>query len=215
MSSPMEGSRSCSPLINYSTKGPYISFQETALTDHHGQAEEESGWTTYLQDFSKYRPSTPRLEHHISFTSRSLSLGSSLISDAASRYHDLPMSPPDCLGYNQAAGTKKLSLVKNRMPKKLMEEEEEENPLEDTASSPVSTPTILDDHKRMDNISRRGGRGSSSYHHHHGIVMESIDGGKEKGPKGQNRVSSTTGLLDRTGDCAWCLCPCSQMTLAD
>ncbi|KAK4743634.1 hypothetical protein SAY87_009946 [Trapa incisa] len=137
----MEASPTCSTLINCSTKGPCISSQETILKDHHHDAEEESGWTTYLEDFSRYRSLTSGLEHHSSFTSPSLSLGSSsLVSDAASRYHDLPIPPLNGLGYNQETSTKKLSLIKNnRRPKKI---KEREDPLEDTASSPVSIPTL-------------------------------------------------------------------------
>ncbi|KAK4794210.1 hypothetical protein SAY86_012204 [Trapa natans] len=137
-SEPEQSSKSSSEVHN---DGPCISSQETTLKDHHHDAEEEeSGWTTYLEDFSRYRSLTSGLEHHSSFTSPSLSLGSSsLVSDAASRYHDLPIPPLNGLGYNQETSMKKLSLIKNnRRPKKI---KEREDPLEDTASSPVSIPT--------------------------------------------------------------------------
>ncbi|XP_031390433.1 vascular-related unknown protein 1 [Punica granatum] len=192
----------------HSMKGrPSLSSRGTTLTDHHGrhEEEEESGWTIYLEDFSKHQSSSD-LEHHIS-SSFSILGTSSLISDAASRYHDRANSGPGgshpyCFGLS--AGPKKLSLVKKMRAKKISEED----PLEDTASSPVSSPKV-DDYKRMDmttikaddnfgpNFFANGG----SSNQHQGLKMETADGRKRDDQmvlnKGQNISDPCTSLKNR------------------
>lgn len=128
-----------SSLINSLKGRPSLSSQRTTLTDNlDDDREEESGWTAYLEDFSDHRSSSD-VDRYSSFCS-SFSIGASLVSDAASRYHDQatwgPGSPPDY--FDRSAGPKKLSLIKKMRAKKIAEED----PLEDTASSPVSSPKV-------------------------------------------------------------------------
>lgn len=89
---------------------------------------EESGWTSYFEDFSK--------DIEPSYCSSSLG-GSSLVSDAAS-----------CAAWkfshknhvrNSPNLSKKISLKKSRT-----KQISEDDPLEDTASSPVNSPKVSD-----------------------------------------------------------------------
>lgn len=131
-----------------SMKGPSLSSWGTTLVDHHdGEEEEEeeetqeSGWTAYLEDFSEHQRLLSNVDHHSSFCS-GFSIGPSLISDAGSRYCDransVHGSPPDD-SFDRLAVPKKLSLIKKMRAKKIAEED----PLEDTASSPASSPKVV------------------------------------------------------------------------
>jgi len=87
---------------------------------------EESGWTSYFEDFSK--------DIEPSYCSSSLG-GSSLVSDAASCAawkfsHKNHVS-------NSPNLSKKISLKKSRT-----KQISEDDPLEDTASSPVNSPKV-------------------------------------------------------------------------
>lgn len=99
----------------------------TITTTKNQSCQEESGWTTYFEDFSKgIEPSY----------CSSLGGGSSLLSDAASNaawkfshHHN--------------------HLVASKLPKKLCFKKtrskmiSDDDPLEDTASSPVNSPKVL------------------------------------------------------------------------
>ncbi|CAJ1979039.1 unnamed protein product [Sphenostylis stenocarpa] len=98
-------------------------------------SDEESGWTSYLEDFSKgIEPSY----------CSSLD-GSSLLSDAASsaacKFSHHLLSSPSFKGSNTTAPNlpNKLSFKKART-----KQISEYDPLEDTASSPVNSPKVRD-----------------------------------------------------------------------
>ncbi|KAI6697492.1 hypothetical protein NL676_017611 [Syzygium grande] len=85
---------------------------------------EESGWTTYLQDFSRNN------DGEDSFCS---SFGtSSLVSDAASRaiHRNAAVAEPKA--------PRRLSMIKRMRTREITDED----PLEDTATSPVNSPKI-------------------------------------------------------------------------
>ncbi|KAK7312722.1 hypothetical protein VNO77_36809 [Canavalia gladiata] len=117
--------------MDYSSRGRAVS-----ATKNQSGSDQESGWTSYLEDFSK------GIEH-----SHCSSLGgSSLLSDAASsaawkfshHSHLLPFS-----------SVKATSTAPN-LPKKLCfkkaraKQISQDDPLEDTASSPVNSPKVRD-----------------------------------------------------------------------
>ena len=90
------------------------------------ESPEESGWTKYFEDFLAYN------KDHSSSPSGNYDYGnSSLVSDAAS----------------SAAGTKKLSLEKTckklSFKKRKTKGAVVDDALEDTASSPVSSPKVF------------------------------------------------------------------------
>lgn len=84
---------------------------------------EESGWTTYLQDFSRND------DREDSFCS---SFGtSSLVSDAASRAVHRNAVP-------EPRAPRRLSMIKRTRTREITDED----PLEDTATSPVNSPKV-------------------------------------------------------------------------
>ncbi|CDY39496.1 BnaA01g24920D [Brassica napus] len=100
--------------------------------DHHhaGDHEEESGWTTYLDDFSnQYRTHCEDSDHQDKSSCSLLGVSPSLISDAATDAfsgRNFPVNFPAKLKFGKAR-TKKIS---------------EDDSLEDTASSPVNSPKV-------------------------------------------------------------------------
>ena len=92
-----------------------------------GSANEESGWTSYFEEFSK------GMEQQSYCSSLG---GSSLVSDAAS-----------CAAWKFSHQNFKVSTAPN-LPKKLSfkkaraKQISEDDPLEDTASSPVNSPKV-------------------------------------------------------------------------
>ncbi|XP_013589022.1 PREDICTED: uncharacterized protein LOC106297287 isoform X2 [Brassica oleracea var. oleracea] len=98
--------------------------------DHHhaGDHEEESGWTTYLDDFSnQYRTHCEDSDHQDKSSCSLLGVSSSLISDAATDAfsgRNFPVNFPAKLKFGKAR-TKMIC---------------EDDSLEDTASSPVNSP---------------------------------------------------------------------------
>lgn len=101
--------------------------------DHHGggDQQEESGWTTYIEDFAnQYRTTHHEDSNHQDKSSCSLSgVSPSLVSDAATDAFSgksYPVNFPAKLKFGRAR-TKKIC---------------EDDSLEDTASSPVNSPKV-------------------------------------------------------------------------
>ncbi|XP_013626693.1 PREDICTED: uncharacterized protein LOC106332746 isoform X2 [Brassica oleracea var. oleracea] len=97
--------------------------------DHHdGVQQEESGWTTYLEDFSnQYRTHHEDNDHQDKSSCSILDASPSLVSDAATDAfsgRSFPVNFPVKLKFGKAR-TKKIC---------------EDDSLEDTASSPVNSP---------------------------------------------------------------------------
>ncbi|KAK7263534.1 hypothetical protein RJT34_31126 [Clitoria ternatea] len=122
--------------LTYSSRGRVVPAATKNLSGSHDQ---ESGWTSYLEDFSKgIEPSY----------CSSLG-GSSLLSDAASSaawkfsHHNHLLSCSSLRGNNTNGSTpnppKKLCFKKARA-----KQISEDDPLEDTASSPVNSPKVRD-----------------------------------------------------------------------
>ena len=91
---------------------------------------EESGWTAYFEDFS----------HDNNMEQAScISLGSSLVSDAAScaAWKFSNQNHPSSVAGSHSNLPKKLSVKKSRI-----KQISEDDPLEDTASSPVNSPKV-------------------------------------------------------------------------
>ncbi|KAL7185748.1 hypothetical protein ACSBR2_027667 [Camellia fascicularis] len=133
--------------------------------------EEESGWTSYFEDFlSKQREQEEEEEEHNN-TSFSDSFGSpSLVSDAASS-----CVPRKINNYNQVSARCSPMDSPPKMPKKLSfkkartKEISHDDSLEDTASSPVNSPKInsfkqvdINPRKRGDNVESSLGKGGGS-----------------------------------------------------
>lgn len=98
---------------------------------HVGDHQEESGWTTYLEDFSnQYRTTHHEDSDHQDKSSCSLlDVSPSLVSDAATDAfsgRSFPVNFPAKLKFGRAR-TKKIC---------------EDDSLEDTASSPVNSPKV-------------------------------------------------------------------------
>ncbi|KAG2317448.1 hypothetical protein Bca4012_068339 [Brassica carinata] len=100
--------------------------------DHHhaGDYQEESGWTTYLDDFSnQYRTHQEDSDHQDKSSCSLLGISPSLVSDAATDAFSgqgFPVNFPVKLKFGKAR-TKKIC---------------EDDSLEDTASSPVNSPKV-------------------------------------------------------------------------
>ncbi|KAJ1404332.1 hypothetical protein SESBI_26643 [Sesbania bispinosa] len=111
--------------MNYPSRGNAVTASKTQI----GDPPEESGWTSYFEDFSK----------GIDQPSHCSSLGgSSLLSDAASSaawkfnsHHVSDRAAPNL--------PKKLCFKKART-----KQISQDDPLEDTASSPVNSPKVID-----------------------------------------------------------------------
>ncbi|KAF8016685.1 hypothetical protein BT93_H2032 [Corymbia citriodora subsp. variegata] len=111
------------------------SMKKPVPDDHDDEGGEESGWTTYLQDFSRND------DGEDSFCSGFRT--SSLVSDAASRaVHKNAVAEPKA--------PMRLSMIKRTRTREITDED----PLEDTATSPVNSPKI--NHlKRMEMMGSR------------------------------------------------------------
>ncbi|KAJ0229811.1 Vascular-related unknown protein 1 [Hirschfeldia incana] len=103
------------------------------VDDHHhaaGDYQEESGWTTYLDDFSnQYRTHREDSDYQDKSSCSLLGVSPSLVSDAATDAfsgHGFPVNFPGKLKFRKAR-TKKIC---------------EDDSLEDTASSPVNSPKV-------------------------------------------------------------------------
>ncbi|KAG6535086.1 vascular-related unknown protein 1-like isoform X1 [Zingiber officinale] len=97
--------------------------------------EEESGWTTYFEDFME----SEQRRRAAGDSSSRVAAGNSMISDAAScapRIKTAKGQPPTA-GLEVSEKYRKLSL-KRRKGRRLLEDDA----LEDTASSPVNSPKI-------------------------------------------------------------------------
>ncbi|XP_047148735.1 vascular-related unknown protein 1-like isoform X1 [Vigna umbellata] len=121
-----------------------------------GSGNEESGWTSYLEDFSK------GMEEQSYCSSLG---GSSLVSDAASSaawklsHHNHLLSYPSVRVTDSSNNiSKKLRFKKTRT-----QQISDDDPLEDTASSPVNSPKVGDlkisskiDDDQLDGSTSRG-----------------------------------------------------------
>ncbi|KAJ4866336.1 Uncharacterized protein Rs2_52139 [Raphanus sativus] len=100
------------------------------IDDYAGDCQEESGWTTYLDDFSNhYRTHREDSDHQDKSSCSLLGVSPSLVSDAATDVfsgQDFPVNFPVKLKFGKAR-TKKIC---------------EDDSLEDTASSPVNSPKV-------------------------------------------------------------------------
>jgi len=125
-------------------------------------APEESGWTTYFEDFL----SNQRDEHN----NNSCSESPSLVSDAAS------CVPWKASHINQAGACSSIDGSPNfpkklRCKKKRTQEISCDDSLQDTASSPVNSPKVSslkqmeNPQRREENIERSLGKGGGSYHY--------------------------------------------------
>ncbi|ESQ47693.1 hypothetical protein EUTSA_v10021505mg [Eutrema salsugineum] len=107
-----------------------VEIDDHNLDHHDGDHQEESGWTTYLEDFSNQNRTHYEKGDHQDKSSCSLLGGSpSLISDAATDAfsgRSFPVKFPAKLKFGKAR-TKKIC---------------EDDSLEDTASSPVNSPKV-------------------------------------------------------------------------
>ncbi|XP_077221315.1 vascular-related unknown protein 4-like [Tasmannia lanceolata] len=156
-------------------------------------SSEESGWTMYFDDFlttDKDEPSACSSDYK----------GSSLVSDAASCVALKPSNHVNSL-MGQAKICKKLSFKKRRTKGGL-----EEDPLEDTASSPASSPKVSDSRRLDMNPSQKDDNRDSSQE------KEITAGGCSEGDK-RNEL----GFLDKGNNCTelkqrgLCLVPISML----
>ncbi|RDY08000.1 hypothetical protein CR513_07818, partial [Mucuna pruriens] len=127
-----------------------------------GSGDEESGWTSYLEDFSK------GMEQQSYCSSLG---GSSLVSDAAScaawklSHHNHLVSYPSVRVRDSSNASKKKLCFKKTRTQQISDDDS----LEDTASSPVNSPKVGDlkvsskiDHQLDGSTSR--GKGFNSEH---------------------------------------------------
>ncbi|KAF8090246.1 hypothetical protein N665_0482s0039 [Sinapis alba] len=106
----------------------HIDIDDPDHGHHDGVQQEESGWTTYLEDFSnQYRTHPEDIDHQDKSSCSLLDVSPSLVSDAATgafSSQSFPVNFPVKLKFGKAR-TKKIC---------------EDDSLEDTASSPVNSP---------------------------------------------------------------------------
>ncbi|KAH0452722.1 hypothetical protein IEQ34_020021 [Dendrobium chrysotoxum] len=127
---------------------PSCSFLNKTLCSKEQSASsgEESGWTSYFEDFlaSEKRKATETAS--TSSCSSSLHEGSSMVSDAASctawKPHQITGEPTQSFG--------KLSLKRKKERRVL-----EDDSLEDTASSPVNSPKVVGEFSLLDMKARK------------------------------------------------------------
>jgi len=102
-----------------------------------GSANEESGWTSYFEDFSK---DTEQQSYCSSLG------GSSLVSDAASSAAWKLSHSNHLLSYPSVRVRESSNNVskKLRFKKTRTQQISDDDPLEDTASSPVNSPKVSD-----------------------------------------------------------------------
>ncbi|KAK4714200.1 hypothetical protein R3W88_020107 [Solanum pinnatisectum] len=119
------------------------SYKNQEETSDHNDAQEESGWTTYLEDFSMEQHNNNNNSENSTYCD---SFGSpSLLSDAAS--HTVWSN---CNNNNYGSPfLKRLNLKKPRN-KKISDPD-----LEDTASSPVNSPKVSSFNKQIMDINYR------------------------------------------------------------
>ncbi|KAI4384979.1 hypothetical protein MLD38_003056 [Melastoma candidum] len=146
-------------LINKQT--PFLLSFIFLMEHNHGSSSEESGWTTYLRDFSG--------GYNFSST-----YCSSLVSDAAS--HARRPSP---IAGDKIKAPKKVNLVKKTTRR--AGDVTHEDPLEDTASSPANSPRIIDRVKGTDrpghaNQKHKGKDGGGGKWEKSGLGCEVDDG---------------------------------------
>ncbi|KAF8090247.1 hypothetical protein N665_0482s0039 [Sinapis alba] len=108
----------------------HIDIDDPDHGHHDGVQQEESGWTTYLEDFSnQYRTHPEDIDHQDKSSCSLLDVSPSLVSDAATgafSSQSFPVNFPVKLKFGKAR-TKKIC---------------EDDSLEDTASSPVNSPKV-------------------------------------------------------------------------
>ncbi|CAK7338386.1 unnamed protein product [Dovyalis caffra] len=155
----MENSMSCKPTISSSNE----------KTTDHDSFEEESGWTTYFEDFFAQNNEEDHVHHDYQYTSLSLDhdRSSSIVSDAASLVvkksadEQVVGLPIDNRSFKYS-----LSFKKRRTKGALVDDA-----LEDTASSPVNSPKVYENMminqckkstKQKDNMEISQDKGSAS-----------------------------------------------------